>query len=87
MRKVEKRPKRCREVFEPASSIIRALGGHVKASEITGKAVLTVYRWTYSTADGGTGGHIPPKPAKRIYEWAKQNGVKIPAEKFFDFAA
>lgn len=81
------RRRKTKQVCEPATSIIREIGGASKAAEIAGVAKVQVYRWMWSIDDGGTGGCIPARRAQRLFQWARSNGKHIPAEWFFERVA
>lgn len=49
-----------------ARRIIERLGGYAATAEITGVKLNTVYRWTYETERGGTGGYIPREHHDKI---------------------
>lgn len=49
---------------------------------ILGYAPSTVYRWTYSTAEGGTGGLVPTAALRQLSELARAHGVLMRDEDF-----
>jgi len=69
---------------EPASSIVRLLGGVSTVATVVGKHVSRVYRWTYPTnVREGTGGIIPAKDQRALLEYARSEGVDLRPEDFF----
>lgn len=72
---------------EPAKSVIAALGGVDKVSEITGKHVSRVYRWMYPKARGGTDGFIPQADAEKLLAHATREHLPVTADSFFRRAA
>lgn len=68
--------------MEPASTIIKAVGGEGAASQITGTAYTAPYRWQQPKEKGGTGGLIPQRHHPAILAFAQQNGIAISAEDF-----
>ncbi|MDP5216719.1 hypothetical protein Q5Y75_05770 [Ruegeria sp. 2205SS24-7] len=69
--------------MEPASSIIKAFGGHAKVAEITNRHRVRTYAWTKKKSEGGTDGRIPPEPAEDLLAYARKNDLPITAEDFF----
>lgn len=59
-----------------AASLINQLGRQVVA-DACGVDVSRVYRWTYPTEKGGTGGRIPAKHFQAVLALAKKNGVEV----------
>lgn len=70
--------------MEPASTIIRKLGGAKIVAAITGLAVTAPYRWQHPRQKGGTGGLIPQKYHRFLLAYARQHGIALGAA---DFAA
>lgn len=68
--------------MEPASTIIKRLGGEAKVSEITGMAFTAPYRWQHEKAKGGTGGLIPQSHHRALLDYAEQNNIRLSAEDF-----
>ncbi|QUS39527.1 hypothetical protein RPMA_12295 [Tardiphaga alba] len=68
--------------MEPASTIIKRLGGEAKVSEITGLAFTAPYRWQHEKAKGGTGGLIPQTHHRALLDYAEQNNIRLSAEDF-----
>lgn len=63
--------------MEPASTIIKTLGGHRAVADYCGTAVNAPYRWTYEKTRGGTGGVIPHRYHDTLLEMARELGVSI----------
>lgn len=68
--------------MEPASSIIRQLGGPNKVAEIVGVHRTRVSNWKRSRDDGGTGGMIPFKHVPALIAAAKGDGIELTADDF-----
>lgn len=68
--------------MEPASSIIRKLGGEAVVAAITGTAYTAPYRWQYAIEKKGTGGRIPQKHHPALLDYARKEGIKLSAEEF-----
>lgn len=68
--------------MEPASSIVKKLGGEAIVATITGTASTAPYRWTYAREKGGTGGSIPQKYHRALLSYAEANGIPLSAEDF-----
>lgn len=68
--------------MEPASSIIKKLGGEAKVAEITGMAFTAPYRWQHDKSKGGTGGLIPQRLHRVLLDYAHANDIPLIAEEF-----
>jgi hypothetical protein len=68
--------------FEPASSVIKKLGGPKIVAGIVGVHRTRVSNWSRSREVGGTGGMIPMKHVARLLDFAKENGIDLSAEDF-----
>ncbi|MFG1462084.1 hypothetical protein V5F77_04215 [Xanthobacter sp. DSM 24535] len=68
--------------MEPASTIIKKLGGEATVSKITGTSAATPYRWQYPKSAKGTGGLIPQPHHPVILAYAQRNGIELTAEDF-----
>lgn len=68
--------------MEPASTIIRTLGGPNKVAEIAGVHRTRVSNWKRSKEDGGTGGMIPFKHVPALLAAARDKGVDLSADDF-----
>lgn len=69
--------------MEPASSIIKELGGATKVAEVTGVHRTGVWKWTQPKEAGGSAGMIPTKHIPKLLEFARENDLPITAESFF----
>ncbi len=69
---------------EPASSLIKLLGGLTEVSQATGVTLTTVQRWRLTTESGGTGGHIPRKYHSALIDHARGRGIELPPAAFVD---
>lgn len=72
--------------MEPATTIIRKLGGEAKVSEITGTSATAPYRWQYAKTKGGTGGSIPQRHHRVLMDFARKNSIALSAEEFLAVA-
>lgn len=70
--------------LEPASSIIRKLGGIAKITELTGAAYTAPYRWQAPRKKGGTGGLIPQRYHRLLLDHARASGIDLRAEDFLE---
>ena len=61
--------------MEPATTIIRKLGGPTKVSAIVGIHRTRVSSWQRSKASGGTGGRIPQSHYRAILRAASLAGI------------
>jgi hypothetical protein len=68
--------------MEPASTIIRKLGGGKVVAAITGRALTAPYRWQHAREKGGTGGLIPQKYHRLLLDYARRNGIGLRATDF-----
>lgn len=68
--------------MEPASSIIRKLGGEAVVARETGMATTAPYRWQYPREKGGTDGTIPQKHHRALLDFAERSGVPLSADEF-----
>jgi len=66
--------------MEPASSIVKKLGGTSKVAEIVSRHPTRVSNWKRPRSVGGTGGQIPQSLHRTILRAAEQLGVPISAE-------
>lgn len=63
--------------MEPASTIIKKLGGEAVVSKITGTSLATPYRWQYPKRAKGTGGIIPQRHHPAILSFAHENNIPL----------
>lgn len=68
--------------MEPASTIIRQLGGPNKVAEIAGVHRTRVSNWKRPKQDGGTGGMIPFKHVPALIAAGRDKGVDLSANDF-----
>ena len=66
-----------------AGRIIEKFGGHKRLALILGIHRATVYRWTWPTARGGTGGVIPTKMVAQIIRAARVEGIFLSSDDLF----
>jgi hypothetical protein len=79
-----------RKYFDPAHSVIMRFAEPERklsqaldvVSKITGASRTRVYRWMRSRDEGGTGGLIPLRHAKKLFEYATKHGLLIEASEF-----
>ncbi|KQO88923.1 hypothetical protein ASF33_20155 [Methylobacterium sp. Leaf92] len=69
-----------------AASIIAKCNGHAVVAEICGVHVTRVYRWTYPVEKGGSGGVIPTRHQALLLKGARERGIDLRPEDFFDAA-
>jgi hypothetical protein len=62
--------------LDPAKSILDRIG-YEAAAAVTGKHISRVYRWTYPTDRGGTGGVIPHADALKLLDHARANSIAL----------
>jgi len=70
------------KVMDPATHIIRKLGGEAKVAGITGMALSAPYRWQHEKSRGGTGGLIPQAHHRILLDYAHAHGIALSAEEF-----
>lgn len=68
--------------MEPATSIIKALGGPTKVAVIAGVHRTRVHGWTRPKGVGGTGGHIPLPHIPKLLSAAREKGIDLTADDF-----
>jgi hypothetical protein len=68
--------------MEPASTIIRELGGIGPVSTAAGVHRTRVYKWMQPREKGGTGGVIPYWHVQKLLEHARAEGIAIKPEHF-----
>jgi hypothetical protein len=68
--------------MEPASSIIKKLGGEAVVSGVTETAYTAPYRWQYPRDRKGTGGLIPQRYHRTLLDYARSKGISLKAEEF-----
>ncbi len=73
--------------MEPASKIIKALGGADEVATITGAHRTRVYKWMRPKEDGGTGGVIPIPHIRKLIDAAKARGITLTGDDFIPAGA
>jgi len=68
--------------MEPATTIIRRLGGPPVVSKITQTAYTAPYRWQSPREKGGTGGNIPQKYHRKLLAYARSRRIRLRAADF-----
>lgn len=68
--------------MEPATTIIKTLGGAAKVAQIAGVHRTRVYSWMRPVSAGGTGGYIPMRHIPKIIAQAKAEGVDLSGDDF-----
>jgi hypothetical protein len=72
--------------MEPASSIIKKLGGEAIVAAITETAYTAPYRWQAPRAKGGTGGTIPQRYHRVLLDYARSKDIPLTAADFLPLA-
>lgn len=68
--------------MDPASTIIKKLGGEAKVADITGTAFTAPYRWQQAKCKGGSNGLIPQRHHRSLLDYAHANDIPLVAEEF-----
>jgi len=68
--------------MEPATKILRQLGGPAEVARALGLPRQVPYTWTWPRERGGTGGTIPQRHHVAILREARERGAEITAEDF-----
>ncbi len=68
--------------MEPASSIIKALGGPTRVARLLGRHRTRVSKWQAPKASGGTGGLIPQRFHGKLIAHAQSIGFGLEAADF-----
>lgn len=63
--------------MEPASTIIKKLGGEANVSKITETAYTAPYRWQQPRDKGGTGGLIPQRHHPKLLSYAHIKKIRL----------
>lgn len=67
--------------MEPASTIIKKLGGVTVVAKVTRTAYTAPYRWQSAREKGGTDGFIPRRYHPALLDYARENDIPLsPAE-------
>ena len=83
MQRMTKRRYAKRKHLEPARSLISALGGIDAVARIVECNRTSVYRWMLPAESRGTGGFIPSRAQRKLYEYAKANRLPAGVRDFF----
>jgi hypothetical protein len=67
-----------------ASRIIDKFGGKAAFQEQFKISDSRLYRWLIPEAKGGTGGRIPAKHQQQLLDLAREQGVDLKPDDFFD---
>jgi hypothetical protein len=68
----------------PAERVIEKCGGEQAIAKMVGVDVSRVHRWRYPKERGGTDGVIPTKHQQAILDRAREAGIDLKPEDFFD---
>lgn len=66
--------------MEPASTIIKLLGGPTKVAAIASVHRVRVSNWMRPKEKGGTGGRIPQNHIPALLAAARARGIEVSAE-------
>lgn len=69
--------------LEPASTVIRKLGGVEATARAAGVHPSRVIRWRQSRDKGGTDGRIPTRHQETLLAWAREQGLRLTYRDFF----
>ncbi len=67
-----------------AQRVIEKCGGPKVVAEMLNLGLPSVFKWTYPTEKGGSGGHIPSKRQSELLRKATAAGIPLTPEDFFD---
>jgi hypothetical protein len=67
-----------------AKRVVAKCGGARRVSEITGRAIVTVHKWSLPRERGGTGGLIPTDMQVKLMDAALRGEVDLTPADFFD---
>ena len=68
--------------MDPATCIVKKLGGEARVAGVTGLALSAPYRWQHEKSNGGTGGLIPQARHRALLDYAHAQGIALAAEEF-----
>jgi hypothetical protein len=68
--------------LDPASTIVRRLGGPRIVSEVTGVFRTRVYDWMKPKERGGTGGTIPQRHILKLLNYARSRDIALTPGEF-----
>ena len=66
-----------------AQRVIKKLGGPRVVADMLAMSTQAVYKWTWPTEKGGTGGFIPTRRQIELMVAAKQRGIILTKDDFF----
>ena len=66
-----------------AKHVISKCGGAREVNRITGRALVTIYKWCMSKPQGGTGGLIPSDVQQQLMAAARRGEVDLTPDDFF----
>lgn len=69
--------------MQPATDIIKKLGGADVVAGIVGVHRTRVYKWMHPKSNGGTDGLIPSWHIQKLLDYAAREGVDLTAAEFF----
>lgn len=67
-----------------ARRIVAKCGGARRVSAITGRAIVTIHKWSLPRSRGGTGGLIPSEVQAVLMDAALRGEVDLMPADFFD---
>ena len=67
-----------------AKRVIDKCGGEQAVAGMVGVHVSNVHRWRYSKDKGGTGGLVPVQHQQTILDKAREQGIDLRPEDFFE---
>jgi hypothetical protein len=70
--------------FSPTGELSKGIDS---VAAITGADRTRVYRWMRPKDVGGTGGLIPSRQQKKLFEHAKETNLRVELSDFFGWAA
>jgi hypothetical protein len=70
--------------LQPAQAVIQKFGGPSAVAELLGIHRTRVSNWQRPQSSGGTGGLIPAKHQQRLLDAARERGLDLKAEHFFE---
>ena len=66
-----------------AQRVIKKLGGPRVVADMLAMSTQAVYKWTWPTEKGGTGGFIPARRQIELMVASKQRGIILTKDDFF----
>lgn len=70
-------------MLEPAKTIIEICGGVEKVAKMVGRSTISVRRWGYEKAKGGSDGFVPTDSQNRLLLEARKEGLGLEPHHFF----